>query len=188
MNMPTDPPPELGCQASDGFVRWLQEAGGSLLITTYQANLVALVGWDGRQVSLLARHFKKPMGAAVRGDEIALVTHDSVVLLANSPRQAPEYPRGAPAGYDALYLPRARYFTCPLHIHDVAFGTGDEMWIVNTRFSCLATLGRRFSFEPRWQPSFIDVLAPEDRCHLNGVAMAGGQPKFVTALGATNEP
>ncbi len=70
-----------------------------MLMTTYQANLVALVGWDGQQVSLLARRFNKPMGAAVRQDQIALVTLGSVVLLANSPLQAAEYPHDAPAGY-----------------------------------------------------------------------------------------
>jgi uncharacterized protein (TIGR03032 family) len=29
-------------------------------------------------------------------------------------------------------------------------------------------------------------VVPEDRCHLNGLAMEDGQPRFVTALGATD--
>jgi uncharacterized protein (TIGR03032 family) len=178
--------PAVACQANDGFTSWLQQSGGSLVITTYQAGLVGVIGWDGQQVNLLTRHFDKPMGLAVRDNEMALVTRDSVVLLADSPHQAAEYPPGQPAGYDSLYLPRASYYTCPLQIHDVAFGAGDELWIVNTRFSCLATLSRRHSFQPRWQPPFITELVPEDRCHLNGVAMDAGQPKFVSALGETN--
>lgn len=182
------PPPQVACTASDGFVHWLQGSGGSLVITTYQAGLVALVGWDGQQVSMLCRHFDKPMGLATRQHEIAVVTRDSVVLLANSPLQAKEYPPDQPAGYDSLYLPRVTYYTCPLQCHDVAFGDDDELWIVNTRFSCLATLSRRFSFQPRWQPPFIEQLTPEDRCHLNGVAMDNGRPKFVSALGQSNTP
>jgi uncharacterized protein (TIGR03032 family) len=62
------------------------------------------------------------------------------------------------------------------------------LWIVSTRFSCLCTLHRDYSFVPRWRPPFISVLAAEDRCHLNGLAMVDGQPRYVTALGETNVP
>lgn len=177
--------PEIQCRASDGFGTWFSQANGTLVITTYQAGLVAVVGWDGGQISVLLRRFDKPMGLASCANQLALATRQGVVLLADSPQQAAEY---RPGSYDTLYLPRASYYTCDLLIHDVAYGEDDQLWIVNTRFSCLATLSRTFSFEPRWQPLFISELAPEDRCHLNGVAMDAGQPKFVTALGETNEP
>src|SRR5581483_2469980 len=59
-------------------------------------------------------------------------------------------------------------------------------WIVNTRFSCLATLDADHSFNPRWRPPFVSLLAPEDRCHLNGLAVVDGKPKYVTCLGATD--
>jgi uncharacterized protein (TIGR03032 family) len=65
---------------------------------------------------------------------------------------------------------------------------GDELWFVNTRFSCLCTLDRAHSFVPRWRPPFITALAPEDRCHLNGLGLAEGRPTFVTALGVSDEP
>src|SRR6185437_6862016 len=58
-----------------------------------------------------------------------------------------------------------------------------ELWIVNTRFSCLCTLHPDYSFVPQWRPPFITALAAEDRCHLNGLAIADGAPKYVTALG-----
>ena len=44
----------------------------------------------------------------------------------------------------------------------------------------------RYSFAPRWQPPFISALRPEDRCHLNGLAVVGGQPRYVTALAETD--
>ncbi|MFN2169404.1 MAG: TIGR03032 family protein, partial [Anaerolineae bacterium] len=53
---------------------------------------------------------------------------------------------------------------------------------VNTLFSCLATTSECYSFAPLWQPPFISRLAAEDRCHLNGLAMAGGAPRYVTAV------
>ena len=40
----------------------------------------------------------------------------------------------------------------------------------------------RASFRPLWQPKFLSALVPEDRCHLNGLAMNGEQPAYVTAV------
>src|SRR5207245_1756368 len=45
-----------------------------------------------------------------------------------------------------------------------------------------------FSFQPRWKPRFVTRLSPEDRCHLNGMAMNGGAPRYVTALGISDSP
>ncbi|MCU0525588.1 MAG: TIGR03032 family protein, partial [Elainella sp. Prado103] len=89
--------------------------------------------------------------------------------------------------YDSLYLPRSTYWTGDLYTHELGFGQ-DGLWVVNTRFSCLAHLSLDFSFIPRWYPAFISEIAPDDRCHLNGLAMVDHQPKYVTALGATNQP
>ena len=66
-----------------------------------------------------------------------------------------------------------------------------ELWVVNTAFGCLCTLDDRHSFVPRWRPPFISALAAEDRCHLNGLAMAPDErgmmkPRYVTALGETD--
>jgi uncharacterized protein (TIGR03032 family) len=43
-----------------------------------------------------------------------------------------------------------------------------------------------YHFAPRWKPPFVSKLAAEDRCHLNGLAMDGDEPRYVTALGETD--
>jgi len=43
-----------------------------------------------------------------------------------------------------------------------------------------------YSLEPRWRPEWITVLAGEDRCHLNALAMRDGRPRYVTALVQTD--
>jgi uncharacterized protein (TIGR03032 family) len=92
-----------------------------------------------------------------------------------------------PAGrHDACFLPRSSHVTGNVLIHEMAYGAGGQLWFVNTRFSCLATLDADASFTPRWRPPFITELEPSDRCHLNGLALVDGKPKYVTALGATN--
>ena len=53
-------------------------------------------------------------------------------------------------------------------------------------FSCLATTSETHSFKPLWKPPFISRLAPEDRCHLNGLAMRDGEPAYVTCVAETD--
>jgi uncharacterized protein (TIGR03032 family) len=175
----------LQCQVDPGFAEWLATSGGSLAVSTYQAGRLFMVGWNGRQVSFLPRTFDRPMGLDVSGDRMALATRNAVWLLANSRPLAPNYLE--PGRYDALYLPRAQFHMPDLQVHDLAFA-GDDLWLVNTRMSCLAGLSSEHTFEPRWRPRFIDDLAPEDRCHLNGLALVDGRPGYVTALGESNAP
>lgn len=177
----------LACTADAGFADWLAASGGSLAISTYQAGRLFLVGWNGRQVSFLPRAFDRPMGLDVSGDgrRMALATRHSLVLFANAAPLAPGYL--ARNRYDALYLPHVEYHLPDLSIHDLAYA-GDELWMVNTRMSCLCVPSVDATFEPRWRPRFIDDLAPEDRCHLNGLAVRDGHPAYVTALGTSNTP
>jgi len=82
---------------------------------------------------------------------------------------------------DSLYLHRASLTTGMINIHDI--GWGDEgLWVVNPTFSCLSTLSPDSSFIAKWKPTFISELVPEDRCHLNGMAMLNGKPKYVTTF------
>lgn len=178
-------PVQIECGASPSFEAWLSHAGGSVAVTTYQAGKVALIGWDGRQLTLLMRQFEKPMGIAFDGNRLALATRLELTVLSNAPLLAPEYLEEQPGRYDALFLPRVSYYTGDVNIHDVAF-VGDNLIAVNTRFSCLAKLSSRYSFEPLWRPSFVSDLVPEDRCHLNGLAVVDGRAKYVTALGTTD--
>ncbi|MEH2328408.1 DUF4915 domain-containing protein [Nostoc sp.] len=139
---PTTAPEEnnlIQCDADRGFISWLSQAGGSVAITTYQAGKLALVGWNGQQITMLLRQFSKPMGLAVNGSRLALATHHEVCLLANAPALAYEFLEDQPGRYDALYLPRMTYFTGDLNIHDLEFGR-EGLWVVNTRFSCLSAL------------------------------------------------
>ena len=181
----THDPVAVACSAAPGFLDWLAQAAGAVAVSTYQAGKVAMIGWDGRQVTLLMRQFDKPLGLTASGNRLALATRHDVTLFANAPLLAHDYLEEEPGRYDALYLPRATYHTGDLNTHDVAI-LGDEIWLTATRFSCLAKLSYDFSFMPVWKPPFVTDLVPEDRCHLNGVAVRDGRPRYVTALGTTD--
>lgn len=168
-----------------GFADWLHAAGGSLAVTTYQANKLLLVGFDGPRLTFLPRHFDKPMGLAAGGGRLLLATRHELLLLADAPLLARDYRPDRPGAYDALYLPRACWYTGDLNVHDVALTPAGPL-VVNTRFGCLSRPSFSHAFEPTWHPPFLTELAPEDRCHLNGLACAGGEPRYVTVLGETD--
>jgi uncharacterized protein (TIGR03032 family) len=190
--MPVDPTPAIAAESpfrsvnSPGFAGLLESLGITLLVTTYQAGkLMAIRAHDGR-ISTLLRGFERPMGLAVRGPwEIALGTRSQVWFFRNAPDIAAQIP---PVGrHDACFLPRVSYVTGDIRCHEMAW-VGDEVWIVNTFFSCLCTVDRDYSFIPRWHPPFLAGPAPGDHCHLNGLAVADGQVRYVTALGETAIP
>ena len=172
----------IECRSSEAFAEWLSQLNGSLAVTTYQAGKMALLGWRGDRMSLLMRQFTKPMGLAVGPNRLALATRHEITLFANAQLLARDLVIEQPGRYDALFLPRATYHTGDMNVHDVAYGN-DGLWFVNSRFSCLSALSKDFSFVPRWKPPFVSDIVPEDRCHLNGLAMVDGKPKYVTALG-----
>jgi uncharacterized protein (TIGR03032 family) len=158
----------------------------SLLVTTYQANKLLVLREQAGGLSILVRSFERPMGLAADSRRIALGTRDCVWHFRNAPDIAPQVePLGA---HDACFIPRASHITGDIGIHEVAWGgeRADELWLVNTRFSCLCTVHSDYSFVPRWRPPFISALAAEDRCHLNGLAIVDGQPRYVTALGQSD--
>ena len=170
---------------SDNLPALLEALGITLMITTYQAGkLVAFRAREGR-VSMLLRTFDKAMGLAVDARRMAIATNHHVWMLQNSPEIATKMePKGT---HDACFLPRFAYVSGCLDFHEMAWGR-DELWIVNTLFSCICTLHPEHSFIPRWRPPFVTELNRQDRCHMNGMAVVDGIPKYVTAFGETNTP
>src|SRR5687768_379127 len=151
---------------TDSFVALLHQLGASLLVSTYQANKLLAVRASGNGLSTLVRTFDKPMGLAVDGPRLALGTRKEVWFLRNAPDIAPQVE--PPGLHDACFLPRSSHITGDIGIHEVAWarkqepgaggqgpgararGQGEpqlgtrnpepetELWIVSTRFSCLA--------------------------------------------------
>jgi uncharacterized protein (TIGR03032 family) len=171
---------------TESFTALLKQLGISLLVTTYQANKLLVLREQRGGLSILVRSFERPMGLAVDGRRVALGTRDQVWQFRNAPDVAPQV---EPVDtHDACFVPRSSHVTGDIGVHEVAWAGehADELWVVNTRFSCLCTLHPDYSFVPQWRPPFITALTAEDRCHLNGLAIVDRQPRFVTALGQTD--
>lgn len=161
----------------------LQQMASSLLVSTYQAGKLVIVRENEGKLNTHFRVYNRPMGLAHDAGRMALGTAVSVEYYRNMPEVARKLePEGR---HDAAFLPRHGHITGNIDIHEMDWA-GDELWLVNTRFSCLCTLDNEHSFVPRWRPKFISGYAAEDRCHLNGLEIVDGRPKYVTALGTTD--
>ena len=168
---------------TSNFPALLQQLGASLAITTYQAGKLVLARADGDSLNTHFRVFTRPMGMALRDNRLALGSGPRLWEFRNVPAAAPKLV--PPDKHDACFLPRQSHITGDIDIHEMAFA-GDTLWFVNTRFSCLCTHDVHHSFMPRWRPPFVSAYAPEDRCHLNGLAVVDDQPRYVTALGTAD--
>ena len=168
----------VGAIPSKGFVDWLALADGALAVTTYQAGKVVLLSFDDDRLHIQSCDFPKPMGLAVSGQQIALACQLDVVLLVGALTDV---------RHDTVYLPHGGYVVGDHYIHDLAFGV-DRLWMVDTRYSCVSTIDGNGRARPCWRPAFISRLLPQDRCHLNGLAMHDGRPAFVTAHAMTDAP
>lgn len=173
---------------SPSFGRILIERKLSLMVSTYDTGKVFLLRGTPRGVNVHFVAFARPMGIAVDRARLYVGSSSRVHELFNVPALIPRVPPSQIEGgaYDACYVPRTDYITGDIDIHEMAFA-GDELWFVNTRFSCLATLGRPNSFEPRWRPPWISGLSADDRCHLNGLAVVDGRVRYASAFATSDE-
>jgi uncharacterized protein (TIGR03032 family) len=175
-----EPKPELTkISASRGLVDWLATHRISLALTSYQTGQLMLIGVLPRgTLSVYQRNFVRAMGLCASPQRIYLSAIAHVWRLENVLKQG----QVANRQFDRLYVPRSAQTTGDLDIHEIATDNKNRVVFVNTKYSCLATFDPVHSFKPLWKPSFVSKLAPEDRCHLNGLAMQDGQPKYVTAV------
>lgn len=172
-------------QHSSNLAEVLSRLKLSVLMSTYQAGKLVVLG-SFQNLPVFSFHsFDQVMGIALGSQNLAIGSRRQINFLSPAHDIAKQL---APIGtFDSCYLARASHITGSIHGHDLAYGT-EGLWAVNTLFSCLCTIDENYNFFPRWRPPFISQLIDQDRCHLNGLAMQSGLPRFVTVLGITDEP
>jgi uncharacterized protein (TIGR03032 family) len=183
------PPPSFELQSSRHLPAFLAAQRASLAITTYQAGKLLLLGTrpDG-SLSVFERSLPRCMGLAASPGRLDVATLSQLwqfrdILAGRDPAAA----TGRYEGHDAVFAPRRAWVTGDCDIHDVVVGPDGRPIFANTLFSCLATVSDTDSFTPLWWPRCVSRLAPEDSCHLNGLAAdAAGRPRHVTLVGPSD--
>ena len=168
---------------SKGLRQWLVDNRTSLAVSSYQSGRLILVGaMNDGTVSIHQQRYDRVMGLCWDSNRLYLAARQFVWRLEDISKAAQQ-----PATtFDVVLQPRDAHTTGNVDVHEMAVDGDGRLIIVNTLYSCLATLDRTHSFRPIWKPSFISQLAPEDRCHVNGLGMLNGKPKYVTAVSQTD--
>ena len=154
-------------------------------MTTYQAKKLALIRTQGNRINTHFVDMPRPMGLAYGNGRLSIGSGNQVLDYFNSKNAAAKLSTSPP--FDGAFLPRRTHVTGDIDIHEMAYDGDGDLWIVNTKMSCLCVLDLNFSFVPKWKPPFISAYDATDRCHLNGLAMRDGKPKYVTTLGQTDD-
>lgn len=168
---------------SRGFAQWLAMNHCSLAFTSYQTGQLFLVGvLPNGALSLHQRNFVRAMGLIGDQQRLLLAGLAQIWRFENvlaDHQRANEH-------FDRLYVPRRGQTVADLDVHELGIDTAGRLLFISTKYSCLATDSAVHSFKPVWRPPFISKLAPEDRCHLNGLAMEAGIPRYVTSVATTD--
>lgn len=177
------PAREVKYEVTRGWTKLLERLGCTLLVSTYQAGKLVAIRGAGGQLGLSFHNFDQAMGIVAGPDEIIVGGRGVIWTLKAAPAIAAQIQ--STQKHDGCFLARSAHVCQDIHLHELARGRAG-LWVVNTMFSCLCTLDPDYSFVPRWRPSFVSELVAEDRCHLNGLAMSQGRPRFVTVMGQTD--
>ncbi|GAB4300262.1 MAG: hypothetical protein Fur0025_39790 [Oscillatoriaceae cyanobacterium] len=160
------------------FIPWLQQQQISLAFTTYQTNWLALIGVNPEtgNFSAFQRQFNRAMGLYCTPERLYVSSKYQIWQVDNVLAPGQLY-----QGYDKLFIPRIGYTTGDIDVHDVVVDDQGKPVFISTLLNCLATVSDRHSCQPLWKPPFISQIINEDRCHLNGLAMVEGKPRYVNA-------
>jgi uncharacterized protein (TIGR03032 family) len=176
----------LHSQHTSTFPELLNQANASLVVSTYQAGKLILLRATGESLNTHFVSLPKPMGVAFDKGRLSVGAGPQVIDYFNMANVGPKV---EPVNtHDGAFIPRRTHVTGDIDIHEMGFDNQSELWIVNTKMSCLCTLDINHSIVPRWRPPFITGYDLTDRCHLNGLAMRDGKPRYVSALGTTDTP
>ncbi|MCP3668456.1 MAG: TIGR03032 family protein [Gammaproteobacteria bacterium] len=165
---------------SGGLLARLASLNISIAFSSYQSGLLYLIGRNREGgINVHQAGMPKPMGLCMEDDGSLTMTAGFLIMRFENVLEANQQINNQ---FDACYVPRTVHVTGHLDAHDVGVDKQGRPIFINTRFNCLATVSNHHSFEVLWKPPFISALVDEDRCHLNGLAMQDGVPRYVTAV------
>lgn len=164
---------------SGGLYNFLASRNMSLAFTSYQSGNLYILGYGlNGNLSLHQARYPQAMGVVGNRERLYLASLNQIVRLENviGPNQL------ANEKHDKVYVPRNFQTTGAVDLHEIGVKNDGRVVFINTKFSCLCELSLKHSFKPIWKPPFISQLTSEDRCHLNGLAMEDGEPRYVSAV------
>src|SRR5262245_13551111 len=164
---------------SPGLTAWMRRNQVSIAFTSYQSGRLYLLGSDptGR-LSFHERIYQRAMGVVGNAHRLFMGGLYQIWRFENILNEG----QLANNMFEKCYVPRSALFTGAIDIHELGIRKDGTVIFINTKYNCLCAPSVSHSFKVLWKPEFISKIVPEDRCHLNGLAMMDGKARFVTAV------
>jgi uncharacterized protein (TIGR03032 family) len=173
----------LRAETSPGFASWLTRHRAGMVCSSFQTGQLIFLGVDsnGHVISTTVA-VPTVMSVAAFSQRLYLVDRTRIWRFENAlpPDQVIE------GRFDRLFVSRNAQVTGNVSAHEIVVAPSGRIVFTSAKYACLATLSPVRSFRAVWKPPFISKLAPEDRCHLNGVCGEGERIRYVTACAATD--
>ena len=131
---------------SQNIVEFFKQTNTTILLTTYQTNKIMIIGQDNDQFDIRYKDFPRPMGMCKKDGRIYAGLGHGIYQFSNYTGVAQNLEGGK---FDACYIPQNIHFTGDIDIHEMEY-LKDELYFVNTKFSCLCIKDDNSSFKPIW--------------------------------------
>jgi uncharacterized protein (TIGR03032 family) len=190
---------DLGWVNSPLFPKWLADHHASLIVSSYNSHQVYSIGCDPNMEKLtfwVTQHLR-PMGLGSYSENgKTIVTIGSLGRVYRYVNVGPiDHPQFGP--FNPTFTLQNVSITGNADIHDLR-PTATDTYFALAKFNCIAKLSPDKSFQVYYVPPWITYnkqsdedftnLPFEDRCHLNGLCIVDGKPKYITVASMTDYP
>jgi len=163
------------------LTRYLHETASSIALTVGPDGLLLVGARDAKTPFVEHCIIPNAFAVAYEAGQLAVSHKRGITVYQNAAPMAPRHP-DRPGQLDGYFTPRLTFHTGDCQVHDIVMAP-QGMVVANTRFSTVCLIDGRHHIQPIWYPEFISTPAPEDRCHLNGLAVSGQALAYVTTFG-----
>lgn len=147
-----------------------------LIISTYWSNEVLTI--TNGKIETIA--FDRPKGIYYQKPYLKIATWANLWTFREYTE--PQITKKVDPNCDAIFVPKRFEETGNIGSREVAGN-----FIASSKLSCVVQLDDVFTVSSVLRPNWITDVVPEDRCHVNGIALdENGNLKYVTALGTGN--
>jgi len=170
------------------FLNWLKQNKVGLVVCSYKSNAIFSMGTAPNtstgqdMLSLWITNSMRPMGACYDVSRKNLWVGNSLQLWQYHNQGRKETDRETMPDFDSHFMPRTMRTINDIDIHDVCVDNNGNPFFVSALFCCVCKPSDKGSFEVVWSPPWLSKVAAEDRCHLNGLAMREGVPRYVSSV------
>ena len=179
--------PDIQIEFDRYFLSWLSDTNHGFFFTSYKTSEVYSLGYYDKkdhqpQMSLWITNLMRPMGMYCDKEDMWILSSGNLWNFKNYGKSTDNNF----GDFDATYIPRFTYFGSDIDSHDICVDSHGTPYYCSALFSCVCIPSTTHGFKVWWKPPWITKIAPEDRCHLNGICSRDGRPRYVTCVSQSN--